>query len=264
MPLEWHLVLGVIPMSLKSLIEKVYMSEELQPLTNYLSVIKEERNIPVEYLLQRKALFIPNNDYIRYFIGNTDNGQFYNIDGTCLWTHFFIFPVEDLTKEIVGFCGWDAYNKYKVITGEAESLPMYKVSNFERNKYFFADIDLLRDKFDCNVIFVVDGLFDGLSLSYHGIPNISLLGSRFSQEVLYFLRWYKAVYVISDNDSAGLGLYRSLKRSLPNVHRVIQSKCKDIEEYLREDKVKEGKITKQFYDILNKKYHNSDVILTKP
>ena len=199
------------------LIDSVY-SEDLEVQEKYLSVVETQRNIPVEYLLRRGCLFVPNNEYLHYHLGHEADifgYELYN-ECKCLWTHFVLLPIHNLLGDVVGLTGWDAYHKYIEITEERS-------------------------------IFITDGVFDSVALNSRGIPALALLGSTFSKENLYFLRWYKNVYVCADNDRAGLQLYSKLSKSLPHVYKVVQSKAKDIEELLREDPV-DGPLTRQLLE----------------
>ena len=205
---------------------------------HYLSMVEEHRKIPVDYLMSLGALFIPNNDYIRHYRGDkvlsSNAGLYY--DGSCPWVMFVLLPIRNLLGEVVGLVGWDAYNKYKEVSEGAVGLVSYRVSAksvFQRERYFLSDIDCLRRNFDSRVLFVTDGVFDTVSLCYRGIPAVALLGSAFSRELLYFMSWYKYVYVCADNDRAGLNLVKKLSRALPNVYRVVQNQTKDIEELMR-------------------------------
>ena len=206
----------------------------------YLSMVETQRKISVDYLQNLGALFIPNNDYITHYLGQkvlTSNAGLY-YDGQCPWVMFVLLPVRSLDGEIMGLVGWDAYNKYKEVAEGEKGLVAYRVSAksvFSREKFFLSDIDVLRKTFDSRVIFVTDGVFDTVSLCSRGLPSIALLGSSFSQEIIYFLSWYKHIYVCADNDRAGLMLVEKLKKAVPGVHRILQDKTKDIEELLRSD-----------------------------
>lgn len=235
------------------LVSKI-IEDDTQSQMYYLSVIEDQRKIPVSYLLQRGIIFIPNNDYIKHYLGQSaytwGTGFYYN--DVCQWTLFATIPIQDLTGSTVGLVGWDAQNKYLEASGQETGLPMYRVSPssvFPREKYFLSDVELLKSTFSSSTIFITDGVFDSIALNYRGIPAIALLGSSFSREVLYFLNWYRYVYVIADNDKAGASLYYRLKKSLPHVYLVSQNKTKDIEELLRSDG-KDGPITKQFLSLL--------------
>lgn len=215
----------------------------------YLSMVSEHRKISVDYLISIGALFIPNENYIAYHLGqdlvSTNNCFYFN--GKCLWTLFVIVPIRDLTGDVIAINGWDAYNKYKEVENGEQGLPMYKLSSkyiFPKEKYFFSDVECLKRNFDKRVVFITDGMFDTLSLCYRDIPAIALLGSSFTVENLFFLKWFKVVYVCADNDAAGNRLYNQLKLALPKVYRVYQDSTKDIEELLRADGI-DGPITKK-------------------
>lgn len=235
------------------LVEQAY-TDDLQSQQHYLSLVADMRKIPVDYLLSRGALFIPNNEYIHHYLGAEADAWgpgLYEAD-FCPWTLFVVLPIQDLVEDTVGLVGWDVQNKYKAMEEGLEGLPMYKVSSkltFRRENYFLSDIGVLRQQFEHRAIFIVDGVFDSVTLNWRGLPAISLLGSNVSPNILYFLRWYKEVYVIRDNDDAGTKLYNRLRRALPSVHQVLQNKCKDIEEALRPDGF-DGPLTQQLWQII--------------
>lgn len=242
MSAELHTNNEVVDRAYRELLDSVY-SQDFDTQYEWLQVLVSSRNISAEYLMKRGCMFIPNGEYVRYHIGqladNELSGFYFNSQS--IWQLCYIFPVTSLAGKIAGIVGWDAYNKYRVEKGEELGLPMYKVSNkgiFNRDAYFMTDVDLVKGQF-CSggpkVIFVVDGVFDGVSLCEKGVPTICLLGSTVSREVLYFLSFFDYVYVLHDNDEAGVQLYKKLKRVQRNVFAVRQPYAKDIEEYLRID-----------------------------
>lgn len=235
------------------LVDLVY-SDDLHSQQIYLSLIEDQRKIPVDYLVERGCLFIPNNEYIRHYLGgeaDTFGCELYAGD-RCLWTLYVLLPITDLSEDVVGLVGWDVQHKFQEINEGQKGLSMYRVSSknvFQRERFFLTDVPLLRRTFEQRTVFITDGVFDSVSLNYRGIPAIALLGSTFSPEILYFLRWYSKIFVVADNDTAGLKLYNTLRKSLPNVYRVIQNQTKDIEELLRTDG-KTGPITQQFFEAM--------------
>lgn len=230
------------------------MVDDLQSQEYYLSMVAEQRQIDIMYLLELGAMFIPNNEYIAHYLGDkvyTAHTGFY-YDKSCPWTLFVILPIRNLAGEIKGIVGWDAYNKFKELETGDKGYSAYRVSAkaiFSREKFFLTDVDCLHRQFEHRVIFVTDGVFDSVSLNYRGVPAIALLGSSFSREIIYFLNWYKAIYVCADNDRAGIALADKLSKAVPNVHRVIQNKTKDIEELLRTDGV-DGPVTSQLLGLM--------------
>lgn len=202
----------------------------------YLKYVEELRGIPLKYLREIGTVFIPNNEYMLHFMGPSSKVSGFDIykDDNCLWTHFVVFPIRNLVNEIVGLVGWDLHNKALQMDGVV-GLPMYKTSSkslFNKNDYFFTDINnLKKNTFD--IIFIVDGVFDAITLNMLGYPTIALLGSSVSQMHLYFLRWYRNHYVIADNDQAGLHLLNTLRNSLPNTYPVQQFVSKDIDAFYK-------------------------------
>ena len=53
----------------RQLVNAVY-SDDMKSQEYYLSMVQSHRNIPVDYLLSRGCLFIPNNEYIKHYIGS--------------------------------------------------------------------------------------------------------------------------------------------------------------------------------------------------
>ena len=232
-----------------NLLQKIY-DDDLESQEYYLQFISDYRKIPLEYLKRIRAIFVPNNQYLYYYGGNDILKNNYDIyfEGSCKWTHFLLIPIKDLSGNIVGIVGWDINHKARAEDGE-KGLEMYKTSNksvMNKNHYFLTDIDVLEENFQSEVIFVVDGVFDAISLNSIGIPAISLLGSNTSKTLYYFLRWYSYIYVAQDNDLSGTNLLKKLKLAVPNVFGVYQNKAKDIDELL---KLYPDKVKKQLYNL---------------
>lgn len=246
------------------LLQRVFATDFEEQLT-YLSVVADTRHIPVEWLVEQGIFFIPNNDYVTYHmgVGAKDPDYGFYLNGDCIWNQFVVIPVRDLANKVVGLTGWDAKNKYLVEYKGEVGLPMYKVSGkylFNREDRFLTIPTLLRDKFSCGTIFLVDGVFDCLSLCQKGVPTIAMLGSTLSGTVAYFLRWYRKVYVVKDNDDAGNKLLQRVRAMVPSVRAVIQSKTKDIEEYLRDDTLSNHAIS-VFEKVMASEVDLGDIVL---
>lgn len=221
-----------------NLIERIY-ADDMESQDYYLNLLGQAREIPLDYLKSLGAFFVPNNDYIKYYGGNDSLNPDFDLYtyGQCLWTHFLVIPVKNLSGKICGFVGWDANNSLKKAEGIATDLSTYRVSNkrvFDKNHYFLADVKVLEENYHNGVLFVVDGVFDSLSLNCRGIPAISLLGSYPSALHYYFLHWFSHIYVITDNDKAGCDLYRWIHRAIPRTRRITQTGCKDIDAFLKQ------------------------------
>lgn len=234
-----------------NLLHRIYL-DDLDSQEYYLQFIATCRGVPLSYLKKLNAIFVPNNEYLSYYGGSSILKQDYDIytNGICKWIHFLLIPIRDLSKNIVGIVGWDVNHKVRAENGE-KGLEMYRTSSklvMNKNHYFLTDPDILEHCFNTRVIFVVDGVFDAISLNNVGIPTIALLGSNTSSTLYYFLRWYNYVYVILDNDSAGIALLKKLKLSVPNVFGVYQNKTKDIDDLLRQYS---KKVSNQLHSLLS-------------
>ena len=117
-------------------------------------------------------------------------------------------------------------------TGKAK----YKESSIvlmDKSKFFICPLGL-KKSIDDEYIILVDGVFDSISLAQEGYNSISILGSTISEYNRFILSLVKNVYVAYDNDGAGRRLYESLKRIHSNVYSITQSKCKDIDDFIKQ------------------------------
>lgn len=127
----------------------------------------------------------------------------------------------------------DSYSDNKKVL---KTLPRYKessISLMDKSKFFICPLGL-KKAIDDEYIILVDGVFDSISLAQEGYNSISILGSTISEYTRFILSLVKNVYVAYDNDGAGRRLYESLKRVHGSVYSITQSKCKDIDDFIKE------------------------------
>lgn len=108
----------------------------------------------------------------------------------------FIIPVRDIMGNLITLIGYYPDNK-KYITVPAPY--------FSKDVLFF-NIDhafkLSMSEYN-GVVFVVEGIFDCLSLRAIGLPVIATMGSTVSQEKREILKVFNKVVYIPDNDRVG-------------------------------------------------------------
>lgn len=108
----------------------------------------------------------------------------------------FIISVRDISGNLVTLIGYYPDNK-KYIT-----VP----SPFFSKDILFFNLDhafkLSFEKFD-GLVFLVEGIFDCLSLRAIGLPAIATMGSTVSREKREILKLFSKVIYIPDNDSVG-------------------------------------------------------------
>jgi len=81
-----------------------------------------------------------------------------------------------------------------------------------------------------DIVYVVDGIWDSITLNFLGFPCISLMGSRVSEYISKILALYKRLILVADNDKAGVDLFIDLSKSLFKIEFANYSKtvgCKD-------------------------------------
>jgi len=227
-------------------LDKIY-NEDLATQKHYIDLICKDlrgRDLPIIYDL--KAFYVPNNDYmIEYFGHNISNPRYdcYNYNGYCSWTHHLVIPVRDVMGKVVGFTGYNPYvslaHSKELKTKEEEEiskLSRYKESSkilMDKSKFFIAPLGI-RKAIEDKYIVVIDGVFDSISVANEGFNSLCILGSTVSEEVRFCLSFIETIYVAYDNDYAGIKLFNRLKTMFPNVLAIRQSKCKDIDGFIKQ------------------------------
>ena len=83
-----------------------------------------------------------------------------------------------------------------------------------------------------DIVYVVDGIWDSITLNFLGFPCISLMGSRVSEDISKILALYKHLILVADNDKAGVDLFIDLSKRFKNVSRIkVPTPAKDIDEF---------------------------------
>lgn len=108
----------------------------------------------------------------------------------------FIIPVRNLDGRLVTLIGYYPDNK-KYITCPAPF--------FSKDVLFFNADDAIRKSFEKydGLVFLVEGIFDCLSLRAIGLPAMATMGSTVSREKREILKIFKKVLYIPDNDAVG-------------------------------------------------------------
>jgi DNA primase len=85
--------------------------------------------------------------------------------------------------------------------------------HFKKELYLFGE-----DRFDfnCEVMFLVEGMFDAIFLSMKGIPNVgAMCGSWLSKlQVNKIVKWFKKLVIIPDGDPAGVDAAERIMKQL--------------------------------------------------
>lgn len=124
-------------------------------------------------------------------LGLVSNKDYFLLDGR------FIVPIRAITGDLISLVGYyPDFKKYITIP-----------SPFFHKETLFFNIDhaikLSWDKFD-GLVFLVEGIFDCLSLRALGLPVISTMGVTVKPPKSEQLKLFSKVIAITDNDKAGL------------------------------------------------------------
>lgn len=212
---------------------KIVWEEDSFVQESYVKMICEDiRHIPFQFVRDRQAIFIPNSDYLPFFLGDSVKMPelgLYDFNGMCKFTGRLIFPIYDLQGRILSIVGYDndkevaAFSKY-----------MYQSSyQFKKTNHLFMGYRKYEKAVKDGYILIIDGIFDQVHLEGYGLNACSLMGSVVSPMQLAYLQFVKNKIVVHDNDNAGLELFESLNRKLRNVTSISQGSTWDIDDYLK-------------------------------
>lgn len=149
----------------------------------------------------------------------------YTKEGNFLLMGRFIFPVKDMLGNIIALIGWYPDDK-KYITTPSKL--------FSKQGLFFG-MEQLKSTGIGRDYFVVEGIFDSISVRAAGYNCVALMGITISNytEVLYSL--FKRVVGIPDNDAEGRKVITGDKWRLPYNGKYLRwkGKLKDIDDMLK-------------------------------
>lgn len=222
-------------------IENIYQ-HDFKSQKHFLNILKEIRDVDVDYLIKLGCFFVPNQDYmIRYFGPKCleYNMDIYNSAGECKWLGLYIIPIRNVRNQLVAFVGYDPRRKLIVDLDDLKENneilpPKYTISSqtvFDKNNYFLCP-NGIRKAVEDGYCLLVDGVFDSITLASHGFNSASFLGSDVNDNLLFILSFIPKLFICHDNDKAGIKLLHSIQKKLPNAQSVSQNKTKDIDEYI--------------------------------
>lgn len=202
----------------------------------FLSIVAEARNMPVEAIKKARGIFIPNDEFMMELFGPEICAYdcYHGDSGLCNWSNAVIFPIRNVNNKVTAFAGFFPFD-YVDTEIEKNYYAYSSQKVFQKGRYLYFPIGNLEDAINDGYLIVVDGLFDSISLCNVGFHAASFMGSSLTPEILMQLRFVNQIIVPADNDSAGYSLYEKLKRKLPNVTLFRQGKTKDIDDLLKSD-----------------------------
>lgn len=197
----------------------------------------------VNYLLDLKCFFVPNNDYMVRYFGNVcvePSSGCYDYEGNCLWLGKLVFPIRGAVGVLEGFTAYNPFSRAvkeeNELSGENEPVPpKYTISSkkiFDRDSHLFIP-NGYRKMIEDGYVIIVDGVFDAAYVGMLGYNSACNLGTYINEKVLFPLSLNSKVFVAHDNDRAGLLLLREIRKAIPKALSISQGVTKDIDDYFK-------------------------------
>lgn len=165
--------------------DRNYWSEEMFNTLKDLKVLKIENISDINLFTQNYTY----DDFKMFGLLN-DKGYF-------LLSNRYILPIRDICGDVIALVGWDKDGGFKKYVTTNTFGFMKDLSFFNYDSYRLA-----WEKFD-GCTFLVEGIFDAVSLRSLGFPVIAVMGLKMGKIKQDMLRRYKKVIAIPDNDKGG-------------------------------------------------------------
>lgn len=126
-----------------------------------------------------------------------------------------VFPVKSPKGEVMGFIGWEPFDKPKYLDSDNYGYKA-KVSTF------FGMENLPKYYTDDKPIFITEGLMCTAWLRANGFHAMASLGSVLSKYCINILkRFGNRCYIVPDNDEAGLNFLNQVRYTLPQARKIM-------------------------------------------
>lgn len=134
-----------------------------------------------------------------------------------------VFPVKDVRGQVMGFCGWDPFDKPKYLDSKNYGYKAKATTLFGMEKlpeYYTAK----------GPVFLTEGLMCMIYLRLNGFMALSSLGSYLTPYLIVILnRFGDRLVAVPDNDETGDKFAHQIKRDVPKARMVQVAFGKDIE-----------------------------------
>lgn len=214
-------------------IEKFTRSDEHQ--NEALTELARRRGLDIETIYKAGIFFAQDYDEFYYMaeeiFGITVAEMGINEDKLYLYDNGFIIPICDTLGRIVYYINYsyarDSNEKYIMAHSNFvktdREIRFYGLNNFEK-------------AMEHGTIAVVEGTFDSLRLSEHGIPSVAIIGTKINKYQRMFLSRFNKVVFIPDNDISGESAFNRYQKELKNVVRYdIPPYYEDVDDFGKND-----------------------------
>lgn len=181
----------------------------------------------IEVLVNRRIFYVPTSSYLSKFFGETVVREFseYYRGGKCMLTGSVCIPIETVSNDFLGF-----------ILNNPQSPVKYRYpmnNTYKKSNYIQISADNYLNAIKLGFIFIVEGVFDELSLTSVGMPAAALSGSSLTYDTAQWLDVIPTKVICSDEDAAGSRLLNSCYKTFTGNVICTKLPTKDIDEFLR-------------------------------
>jgi len=195
--------------------------------------IAEFRGCSMEKMLSFPSRQMRSQEHIDDFIGHSLYKLFFDHKIGSLVYGRLLIPITTPSGFYISYVAYDVIAQIETRqTGEKK--PSYIApKDARKDSLVFVPDNHWAQVTESDIIYVVDGVWDSITINYLGLPAMALLGSRVSDDITKILRLYKKIILVQDNDKAGVSLFIELSKHFCNVSRVQipASIAKDIDEF---------------------------------
>ncbi len=214
-------------------------SEDNRVQRKFIDNVARARGMDSGVLWKTGAVFIPNDEYLAVYCGAAVREYGYDCyddEGLCKWNNNLVVPITDVAGKVVAIGGFNPFIYLSSKESGCKTANYYKYSNssvYKKGRYLYSMPGIYEKSVKDGYAFLVDGLFDCITLTGLGFNALALLGSSVSPEIIVQLRFVRRVILIADNDNAGIKLYETLKKQLAGLELFKQNLAKDIDDALK-------------------------------
>ena len=178
----------------------------------------KERELPKAIADEHKVFFVDPDVQVSDIPEDLREESFGFVRGKhVVFAGRLIYPVMDIHGNVMGFCGWDKFEKPKYLDSINHG--------YKAKQTTFYGMEKLPEYYTSGKpVYAVEGIVCCLYLRSIGLQSIALLGSSFTEFVgLMLKRFGQKLILIPDNDAFGKQL-DELDDSLAGEHFVKQAK----------------------------------------
>ena len=195
--------------------------------------IAKFRGCSMEKMLSFPSKQMKTKDHVDEFVGHSLYRLFFDHKIGSLVYGRLLIPISTPSGFYISYVAYDIVAQIHTRQTGEKKPSYFAPSDARKDSLVFVPDNHWKQVTDSDVIYVVDGVWDSITINYLGLPAMALLGSRISTDVSKILSLYKQIILVQDNDQAGASLFVELSKRFKNVSRVSVPAeiAKDIDSY---------------------------------